>query len=268
MSTRQRRNTAAPSLKVGSHEKLALLHPQPALRAQGITVIGMELNKRNMLLHPIKWQQEFYERERKADRSEEIFWHQAYHWLAERLRPGTTVLDLGANIGDSAIYFAQFREAKEVRSYEVSPWYYARMLENLKACPIGNKVSAFNAGIGSIDHTIKVGYGMPTGVENINDYASLQGKEVRVLTLGHALRGLRNVVIKCDIEGAEAGIFADADLSQVYAMIVEWHSMANRGKIAQELGRQRFRFRYGPSEPEAHFGRIGHIYAWREGGKP
>lgn len=138
----------------------------------------------------------------------ETFFGQVYHWLVEQLRPGTTVIDIGANIGDTAIYFAQFKEVKKVIAYEPFPYTYRLMLDHLQGCPLSYKITARNEAIGERPATII----MPETEEDSAglDVLSLKRKSgvaVKVTSLSEALKGLKDVAIKCDVEGAEESLF-------------------------------------------------------------
>jgi len=65
----------------------------------------------------------------------EIFIQQPYHWLVERLKPNTTVLDIGANIGDTPVYFSMFPTVKKVVAYEPVLKTYLEGKANINQSP-------------------------------------------------------------------------------------------------------------------------------------
>jgi FkbM family methyltransferase len=61
---------------------------------------------------------------------------------------GRVVVDVGAYIGDSAIYFA-LKGAKRVIAVEPYPNAYAEMLENIRLNNLENIITPINAGLAS-----------------------------------------------------------------------------------------------------------------------
>ncbi len=61
---------------------------------------------------------------------------------------GRDVIDIGANVGDSSIYFA-LKGAKKVVGVEPLPNVYARAIENVKLNHLEDKVFLINAALGS-----------------------------------------------------------------------------------------------------------------------
>jgi len=57
------------------------------------------------------------------------------------------VIDVGAFIGDSAIYFA-LKGAKKVIALEPHPGAYAEMLENIRLNNLEDRIIPVNAGLG------------------------------------------------------------------------------------------------------------------------
>jgi FkbM family methyltransferase len=191
---------------------------------------------RVILLHPRQAIQRYILLLEKKGRSEEVFFKQGYYWLVQQLRPGTTVIDIGANIGDTAIYFAQFDKVARVIAYEPAPFTYRLMLQNLKDCPLRGKIEPRNEAVADRDGRMTVSNTIinseRVGMEMMK---AKKGRSIRITALGKALKGLDRVVIKCDCEGGEATIFSGADLSRVYAIMVEWHGSAVKGPLIAAL---------------------------------
>ncbi len=169
-----------------------------------------------------------------ASRFEEIYIKGVYQLLYDSIRPGTTVLDIGAAIGDTAIYFAMNPNAKKVISYEPFPRAFSLLLQNTRKYP---KIECKQLAIGK--HQIKhikdkKSYGI-----NYDSEEGSTGEKIESITLAEALKGLTNVVIKSDCEGAEGYMFNDADLSEVYAIQLEYHN--NRGDTVSSLEKKGFK---------------------------
>ena len=161
----------------------------------------------------------------------DTFIKQEYYWLVERLIEDTTVIDIGAHMGDTAIYFAQFEKVKRVIAYEPTPVMYKTASENLDRLPANftSKIVLNNMAIG--DEGIKtVPRDIGSHVSNFHTVkSSRNGQPIESIPLEKVLNGLRNVMIKCDCEGGEYSIFKDSlDLSNVYAIQMEYHFGAER----------------------------------------
>lgn len=194
------------------------------------------------MLHPKRSARWYEELKTERARAQEIFWEQTYYWLVQQLKPGTTVLDIGANIGDTAIYFAQFDKVAKVMAYEPVPYTYDFMLAKLKTCPLAHKIVPKREAVSNADSSMRVSDSyMDSRGESIETMGSASGVKVRITSLNSALHGLRNVAIKCDAEGAEETMFDNADLSEVYAVILEWHGLRALEGSRQALEKAGFR---------------------------
>ncbi len=194
----------------------------------------------------------------------ETFVKQQYWWLASNLLKGTVVVDIGANIGDSAIYFSQFDRVRSVIAYEPMPLMYRYAKSNIQSlpAPLLSKIKLRNVAVGR-DEVRRIPREEGSHVSRYDSARSSgEGEEVRSITLERALRGLRNVAVKCDCEGMEYGIFTpEADLSNVYAIQMEYHFGAER--LARVLAAKGFRVTH---EDNIRKG-VGQIYALRNPGR-
>jgi hypothetical protein len=124
----------------------------------------------------------------------EIFLDQTYKWLYERIKPNTLLLDIGASIGDTAIYFSMNLNVKEVWSYEADDKRYRKLLESIVHSRF-SKIRPFHSRVQSLQDVLsKVVY------QNAP------------------------VAIKCDVEGDEYKLFTkETQLRNVYAIMLEYH---------------------------------------------
>lgn len=150
----------------------------------------------------------------------EVFVEDQYRWLAQQLKPHTNLLDIGAHFGDTAFYFAILPNVDRIRAYEPSPRHFCEFMRLLEHSPYKGKIKPFNIAITN-------GSSATTVDDNF--------KYAKTTTLTEALKSFRNIAIKCDVEGAEETIFDDADLSQVYAIQLEWHSEGVRRHVTEVL---------------------------------
>lgn len=70
---------------------------------------------------------------------------------------GKYVIDIGAYIGDTAIYFA-LKGARKVFAVEPYPYTYRLLAENIKINSLGTIIRPFNVAIGDSDKMIHLPY--------------------------------------------------------------------------------------------------------------
>ena len=182
---------------------------------------------------------ELYNIEEKYRTIYDIFINQTYGPLYHALRPGTTFIDIGTNIGDTAIYFAMNPNITRIYSYEPIPNTYLEARKNIKKSRFNHKIHLFNYGLGNKYDSIHIDADYAgTGATKLKDAASAKGKEIKIFPLNFVLRNKKNVAIKCDCEGAEEYLFDDADLSNTYALMLEYHNC--KQKVSEVLKRKGF----------------------------
>lgn len=139
---------------------------------------------------------------------------------------GKTVVDIGANIGDTAIYFAMNGAAK-VLSFEPYPSSYELAKRNISLNNLQNKVSLYNEGVDAAPGKMRLPetslntMGMPA-----KDHAD--GRQVSIVTLEQVLARFpgEDMVVKMDCEGCEYGAIlnsTDQTLRRVGEFIIEYH---------------------------------------------
>src|ERR1700733_7895082 len=155
----------------------------------------------------------------------EIFLEQPYSPVNAE---GREVLDIGAYIGDSALYFSMIKGAKRVYAFEPFPYAFNIAMMNLKLNPVTN-VELINEGVADkdgsiiIDETYRNSIG--TGLR-----AFETGRNIRIRTLSSIVQELcpRDAILKLDCEGYEYGIFSsssDEVLGCFSQIISECHMM-------------------------------------------
>ncbi len=166
-----------------------------------------------------------------------------YSWLKVKDR---VIVDIGANIGDSSIYFAT-QGAKKVYSYEPYPYAFKKAKQN--SARFGTKIKIFNQGVGSSTKRIKLDANKKySGGSNLK--ASKVGKEIKITTLKDIVEShnLRNAILKIDCEGHEYEILLNSDndtLNRFDAIVLEYHfGYAN---LAERLKKAGFKVSYTPA---------------------
>ncbi len=139
---------------------------------------------------------------------------------------GKVVIDVGANIGDTATYFA-LNGAKHVYAFEPFPYSYKLLLKNIKANGLGSKITPINEGCGGKSSYISISDDYEShGSSALR--SSRKGKKVKVSKLSDIVErfGLNDAVLKLDCEGCEYGIILDSDDATLKAfseMAIEAH---------------------------------------------
>jgi hypothetical protein len=188
------------------------------------------------LRHPMKTYDYIMLKVVEAGAYQELLVMQSYYWFWEKLRRNTTLLDLGANMGDTAMYFGMNKNVKKIISYEPDPHWIEVCRRTIRKSPFRDRIT-------------------------------LIGEAVVPHTLDKVLAREKNIAIKCDIEGSEHDVFDDSiDLRNVYLMIMEYHFRV--GKLPSVLRAKGFKVRATKAEP-VKLGfypgpmDVGYIYAWR-----
>ena len=176
---------------------------------------------------------------------------------------GKDVLDIGANIGDSAIYFA-IKGAKHVYAFEPYPHTFAMAKKNVELNKLEDKITLFNEAIEkSNNKIILTTKRIHTGGLPIKNFK--HGKSVKVNDLNRITKklGLKNAILKIDTEGGEYNTIIytpDSVLRRFSEIIMEYHyGYKNLEKRLLKAG-----FRVHHSIPDIHGNIVsGIIYARR-----
>ena len=127
----------------------------------------------------------------------DVFGREDYSFLKVE---NETVVDIGANIGDSTIYFA-LNNAKKVIALEPYPYPYNIALKNIKINNLEDRIILLNAGCGQ-DGTIKVnpelGNTLGSDLKSFND-----GIDIKIMSLKTLLNdyNIDKAILKMDCEG-------------------------------------------------------------------
>lgn len=158
---------------------------------------------------------------------------------------GRSVVDIGANNGDSAIYFVM-NGASKVYAYEPYPRSFGQLVANARLNMMQKRIEPANEAVGGRAGTIRLDEGYES-VSNSMLERSGRGRRVRVTTLDRIVKehGLRHAVLKMDCEGSEYGIFesaSDAALASFDQVAMEYHFGYER--LAKRLRAAGFKVRY------------------------
>jgi len=177
-----------------------------------------------------------------------------------------TVVDVGANIADTAIYFA-LRGAKRVIAFEPFPKIFEIAERNVNATGFEDKIILVNAGCG-YDGEVRV-------EEDVESIASTQlkgfGEGVKIPmyslnTIVSKFNVEKGSVLKVDCEGCEYDLFRNASreaLDRFDQIEIEYHY--GYKELVNILKKNGFKTKNTIPKYRNRTGRIlGYIYAWRQ----
>jgi FkbM family methyltransferase len=171
----------------------------------------------------------------------EVFEHQ-YYRLPLRAAPAT-ILDLGANIGLSAIYFARCYPGSRLACVEPVPDNVRLLVRNLKDNAVAAEVIAAAIDVkdgvvamqrGAADYGHQIAAARPSAVW-------FEAASVSVPSILRRLGWARVGLLKIDIESHESVLLSQACewLADVDALCVEYHhdfAEAELGRLARQFG--------------------------------
>ncbi|HEX4024220.1 MAG TPA: FkbM family methyltransferase [Steroidobacteraceae bacterium] len=187
------------------------------------------------------------------------------------------VLDIGANVGVSALFFAEMPRVHRIVGYEPFAPTYAEMLANLALNPaLAAKIRPVNAGVARAAATLSVEYcpshttiASVVGPLVLGERDRLVTETICLHAAADVVRDIRqqhpqlDLIAKVDCEGSEYEILeaweAAGSLGQMSAILLEWHQ---RG--AAPLTAILERNGYICFAPGPRSGPAGMLYAFRQ----
>ena len=139
---------------------------------------------------------------------------------------GKTVIDIGANIGDSCIYFA-LKGSNHVYALEPFPNTFKYALKNVSENGFTNKITLLNVGIGTENSEIHLDETtISTGGKRAIDNGF--GYPIQLISLETILKqyNISKAVLKIDCEGCEYDIFRNVKpdvLGAFSDLLIEYH---------------------------------------------
>jgi FkbM family methyltransferase len=173
----------------------------------------------------------------------EQFFEEQYKWLRPK---GEKVVDIGAYVGDSSIYFA-VNGAKRVYAFEPYPHVYALAKKNISVNGLRDEIMLFNMGCGGKRSIIVVSPNRKSAGSSAIRSGG-KGKHIRVVTLDDIVREhvKDSAVLKVDCEGCEYGLIIDAKtetLRKFKRIMIEYHQ-EGYGSMSRRLKDAGFRVRH------------------------
>ncbi|MEM3489920.1 MAG: FkbM family methyltransferase [Nitrososphaerota archaeon] len=167
----------------------------------------------------------FYDTETNGDLPS-VYYGEDYSFLKPE---GEKVIDIGANIGDSAIYFC-VNGAKEVLAIEPFSGSYNSLLKNVSINGFQQKVKAIKAGISNVSGEFYIYEDLyASTLTDLEERLTIDGvNTVRLYTLEELLNSekIEGAVLKMDCEGCEYDSIIPASrdtLRRIKRWAVEYH---------------------------------------------
>jgi len=141
-------------------------------------------------------------------------------------KDGGVILDIGANIGIATAYFKNEYPSIRVIAIEASPINYNQLVKNIEVNKFKNIVTInkfVSRKIGQIcfyHHKQKPGGSFGEGYK-FADPSDTEEFDVETIKINDVIKGLKNIVIKIDVEGAEYEILEDIALSENISEVLE-----------------------------------------------
>ncbi len=153
-------------------------------------------------------------------------------------------IDVGANIGDSALYAATLDCVDKIYAYEPFKITYDAAQKNISLNPdLGKKINLYNFGWGEENETLRVSSVNDINLSAINtveeffrdscNYKRNNSENIEIKKASEVLGEILSenpsseIVLKIDIEGAEYGVIKELHkfgiLGKVRFIIMEWH---------------------------------------------
>jgi FkbM family methyltransferase len=180
--------------------------------------------------------------------AQEVFEFRAYRPVAEWKLPADPVIfDLGGNIGLAALYFLSLFPGARVVVVEPDEGNRQVMQLNCRAALARNQVNVVGAFIGAEDGVAGISRRGNSWAFRKARATEAAAEEIESLSIPSLLR--RTAVdhvdlLKCDIEGSEAEVFAECDewIHRVHHLVVETHHPYSPQTLYHDLSRAGWAF--------------------------
>jgi len=178
---------------------------------------------------------------------------------------GKTIVDIGASIGDTPVYFA-LNEAKKVIGFEPFPKIFLIAKKNIEENGLRDKIILVNAGCG-YDGKVKINPELDTNAGTLLK-DQRDGIEVPVYSLNTIVENFdveEDSILKVDCEGCEYDLLRTADINvmrRFSKIMIEYHY--GYKELIKRLKNSGFGTRHTIPKHMKNGMILGYVYAWRE----
>ena len=146
------------------------------------------------------------------------------------------IVDLGANIGCSVVYFAHRYPAAKIDAWEPHPDHIVQLRENIKANELQSRVVVHPVAVGSVSATMWL---LDCATQSrLTENYSTGTIEVKVEDWFSVPATKRPIdLLKVDIEGGEYNLLFDPRFEglDIQRIVLEWHATPQRPHGDQEV---------------------------------
>lgn len=143
-----------------------------------------------------------------AWRRGEFFEHEELALLSKHIKIGAHIIDIGANVGNHALYFATRMKAQRVVVVEPNPLAMAPLMANVLINRFEGVIDLSALGVGLSDRSAQ-GYGMKRHDKNLGATKMFAGKgDMQVHAGDDLFDGETPDFIKIDVEGMEIKVLS------------------------------------------------------------
>ena len=193
-----------------------------------------------------------------------VFFSEDYKFLNVKNK---IVLDIGANIGDSSIYFA-LNEAKKVIAIEPYLFAYDLLKKNIESNDLNETIEVINAGYGKMGNVI-INSGENSNGKFLTEHT--QGVEVPTYDLSYLLKNINSngIILKMDCEGCEYNLLNEPDSVYEYFDQIQIEYHYGYEGLVNRLTKAGFEVKYtepkqfSTTNPMGPIARLGFIFASR-----
>lgn len=198
----------------------------------------------------------------------EVYFYGEYNYVP--YGENKSMIDIGANVGDTAIYFAN--KGYDVHGFEPLPQIYEIAKKNLSLNPeLKDKVQFHNKAVSSKKGEITIKFdprhsGKSSEYENANEmYDNVKEIQIETTTIDEIIEkyDIEPYALKIDCEGCEVNIIKNSDLSMFKEIIMEYHTGitgVDENILIDILKKQGFKVKNKTSQNIGHDGIIGILY--------
>lgn len=164
----------------------------------------------------------------------DIFEDENYRFAAKTDAP--YIVDCGANMGMSIIYFKQLYPSSKILAFEADRHIFGFLQKNVRSFGFKD-VEIVNKAVWNSETTVSFAADGGAGSRIVTDENSTACEKVSTVRLRDILTGIKTDFLKIDIEGAEYEVIKDcADIiHNIDNIFIEYHSTSDKTQTLDEI---------------------------------
>lgn len=189
----------------------------------------------------------------------EVFDDEIYRFIFDGIKENTSLIDLGAYIGDTEVYAQKYRKVENIIALEPMPENFKLTQTNMRLNKLTN-VRLYSVAVAKKKSKITLYIHPNKGQSGFWKKSSKVKKIlVKTMTLSDVIKLVKtpNMILKCDCEGAEYEIFmhtATSTLAKFQKIVFEYHDNKQLLSIIKRLNKAGFEVSYNHHPIEKNLG--------------